>query len=473
MKKLFRLAWAAVGMAASAQAAAQVTFYEREDFRGQSYTAAGEVDNLRRQGFNERAASAVVKGDRWDRWELCEDPRFRGRCVVLQPGSYASLSAMGLNDRVMSVRAVDPRNAPVPVPAVTSQIDFYENEGFQGRSFTAVQAVNDFRRNGFNDRSSSIVVTGGRWEVCSDTNFGGPCTVLRPGQYPSLGAMGLNDRISSVRAAGRSDFEEPPRPLPPTAVPTSASRVVFYENEGFQGRSLTADGPLDDLRRSGFNDRASSAVVTGGRWEACQDARYGGDCVVLRPGQYPSLAAMGMNDRISSLRAVERGAPVDDRRYAPLPLVSRDYGRRDEERLYQANIVSVRAVVEDSGERCWVEPQQVVPERSSSANVPGALLGAVIGGILGHQVGGGTGKDVATGIGVVAGAAIGGNTGRGDTGQQVVTNQNVQRCSRNPSQARPAYWDVTYNFRGQEYRVQMNQAPGRTVTVNEQGEPRG
>jgi uncharacterized protein YcfJ len=105
-------------------------------------------------------------------------------------------------------------------------------------------------------------------------------------------------------------------------------------------------------------------------------------------------------------------------------------------------------------------------------NVPGALLGAVIGGILGHQVGSGTGRDVATGVGVVAGAAIGGNSGRGDGSQQVVPTQNVERCTSNPDQARAAYWDVTYFFRGQEHRVQMNKAPGRTLTVNEQGEPR-
>ena len=85
---------------------------------------------------------------------------------------------------------------------------------------------------------------------------------------------------------------------------------------------------------------------------------------------------MGMNnERISSVRAVERGALADNRRYAPLPVVSRNYGRSDDERLYQANVTSVRAVVEDLGERCWVEPQQVAPERSSSANVTGAVLG--------------------------------------------------------------------------------------------------
>jgi uncharacterized protein YcfJ len=182
---------------------------------------------------------------------------------------------------------------------------------------------------------------------------------------------------------------------------------------------------------------------------------------------------MGMNDRISSVRSMDYGSRVEERRYAPMPLVSRDYGRRQDERLFEANVSSVRAVLEDSGRRCWVEPQQVVvQERGNNANVPGAVLGAVIGGILGHQVGGGTGKDVATGVGVVAGAAIGGNSGRGDGAQQVVTTQNVQRCNDNPGLARPAYWDVSYIFRGQEHRVQMNRAPGPTITVNDQGEPR-
>jgi uncharacterized protein YcfJ len=70
------------------------------------------------------------------------------------------------------------------------------------------------------------------------------------------------------------------------------------------------------------------------------------------------------------------------------------------------------------------------------------------------------------------GAAIGRNSGRGDASQRIVTTQDVQRCSRNPNQAHPACWDVTYHFRRQEYRVRMTHAPGRTITVNEAGEPR-
>ncbi|MBT9502301.1 MAG: peptidase inhibitor family I36 protein [Burkholderiaceae bacterium] len=359
-----------------------------------------------------------------------------------------------------------------------AQVTFYEHDAYQGRSFTTVRTVENFARFGFNDRASSAVVAGNRgdrWEVCEDRRFRGRCVVLRPGQYGSLAAMGLNDRVSSVRAVGRnarvSDdrYAPMPAPMPP---PVALSQVVFYENDGFQGRTFSANTPVNDLRRAGFNDRASSAVVSGSRWEVCDNTEFGGSCRILRPGQYPSLSAMGLNDRISSVRAVGPNARFDEPRYAPLPAVSRDYGRRNNERLYEANITSVRAVVEDSGQRCWVEREQVVQEQRSGANVPGALLGAVIGGILGHQVGGGTGKDVATGIGVVAGAAIGGNAGR-DNNQQVVTTQNVQRCSRAPGQARPAYWDVTYNFRGQDYHVQMTSPPsGSHVTVNDQGEPR-
>ncbi len=337
-----RILLAMAGLAMAGHAAAQVTFYEREDFQGRAFTAAGTVENFERQGFSDRASSVVVQGNRWERWEVCEDRGFRGRCVVLRPGQYSSMAALGLNDRISSVRAVerssrdeDRRDAPVPAP-----------------------------------------------------------------QQPPQGA--------------------------------GASQIDLYAHEGFQGRSFTTDKAVTDFRRIGFNERASSLVVSGGRWELCQDARFGGDCAVLRPGQYPSLEAMGVNDQISS----------------------------------------VRAVVEDSGRRCWVEPQQTVQERSSGPNVPRALLGAVLGGILGRQVGGGSGRDLATGVGVVAGAAIGGNSGRGEGAQQVVTTQNVERCASVPGQARAAYWDVTYNFRGLEHRVQMNRAPGRTLTVNEQGEPR-
>ena len=248
----------------------------------------------------------------------------------------------------------------------------------------------------------------------------------------------------------------------------AAAQVTFYEHDRFQGRSFTASQRVGDLGRSGFNDRASSVVVAGERWRVCEDARMGGRCTVLRPGQYPSLAAMGLNDRVSSVSPVRRQDRVADNEYAPQPLVTQDFRRRREERLFEADVTTSRAVVGTPGQRCWIEREQV--SQQGNMNVGGAAIGAIIGGILGHQVGGGSGKQLATVGGAVGGAALGSQYGRND--QQPAGTQDVRRCDGNPAQATPSYWDVTYQFRGQEHRVQMDKAPGRTVTVNQKGEPR-
>ncbi len=352
-----------------------------------------------------------------------------------------------------------------------AEVTFYEREGFEGRSFTTAQRVRNFESVGFNDRASSIVVTGERWEACESAQYSGRCVVLRPGRYPSLAAMGLNDRVSSVRAVSKDAQIANSRYAPaPVAESSGAAQVTFYESERFEGRSFTTEKRVGNFERFGFNDRASSVVVIGDRWEVCESVKFSGRCVVLRPGRYSSLATMGLNDRVSSVRPVSRTANVDDNRYAPDPVPVYDNRRQRGERLYQANVTSVRAVVGTPQQRCWIEQEQV-PQEKAKLSIPGAVVGAVIGGILGHQVGGGRGKDIATVGGAVAGAAVGANVGRIGGGQEAQT-RDVQRCENVPSQARPDYWDVTYNFRGQEHRIQMTTPPGPTVTVNEQGEPR-
>jgi uncharacterized protein YcfJ len=144
------------------------------------------------------------------------------------------------------------------------------------------------------------------------------------------------------------------------------------------------------------------------------------------------------------------------------------YGAPPRERLYVVPVSSVRAVVGEPEQRCWVERRQVVEQGSDGPNIPGAIAGAVIGGVLGHQVGGGRGRDIATAGGAVAGAAIGANVGRGSQ----VHAQDVQRCAQVDRHARPAYWDVSYRFRGVTHRTQLSAPPGRTITVDASGAPR-
>ena len=246
----------------------------------------------------------------------------------------------------------------------------------------------------------------------------------------------------------------------------AAAQITFYEGEGFRGRSFTTDKRVWNFDRFGFNDRASSVVVERGRWEVCEDARFEGRCVILRRGSYDSLRGMGLNNQISSVRPVERGSQAT---YQPEPLAAPtyEYRRRPTERLFEAPITSVRAVMGPPEQRCWVERQQVVEQHRSSPG--GAIAGALIGGVIGHEIASGRHRDAATAGGAIAGAAIGSQAG---AGASTVRERDVQRCENTVS-GPPQYWDVTYNFRGVEHRVQMTTQPGSTITVNQDGIPRG
>src|SRR5262249_3931795 len=147
------------------------------------------------------------------------------------------------------------------------------------------------------------------------------------------------------------------------------AQVTFYEGEGFRGRAFTADRPVWNLERYGFNDRASSVIVDRGRWEVCEYPRFEGRCVVLRRGSYDSLERLGMDNRFSWVGLVD-GLARNFYDPGPLAAPAYEYRVRPAERIYQAPVTSVRAVVGPPSERCWVERQQV-SEPASGPNVPG------------------------------------------------------------------------------------------------------
>jgi uncharacterized protein YcfJ len=253
----------------------------------------------------------------------------------------------------------------------------------------------------------------------------------------------------------------------------AAAQITLYEGEGFHGRSMTINDRVGNLNRAGFNDRASSIIVERGRWLACEHERFEGRCVLLRRGSYPSLREVGLNNQITSIR------PADNRRRyeeVPPPVAqiapAYEWRRRPNEMVYEVPVSAVREVVGPPNQRCWIERQQVAePAPRNEPNVGGALIGGLVGGILGHQVGGGTGKDLATIGGAVGGAVVGSNLANQNAGGTRVVGRDVQRCE-NVSNATPAYYDVAYVYRGTEHHVQMSAPPGRTILVNERGEPR-
>lgn len=188
----------------------------------------------------------------------------------------------------------------VLMPA-SAQVVLFEDNNFQGRTYSTDRAVSNLAKEGFNDKASSVDVRGGRWQLCADADFGGQCITLDAGRYASLGAMGMNDKVSSLRPLGGAlGGALGGRNL-------GGEAIVLYEHANFAGQTLSAGRTVPNLASESFNDKASSIVVNSGQWQVCSEADFKGNCVTLDPGRYASLSTMGLNDKVSSLRATGRG----------------------------------------------------------------------------------------------------------------------------------------------------------------------
>ena len=186
-----------------------------------------------------------------------------------------------------------------------ADITFFDAGNFGGRRIGFDRPATNLRDTGFNDRVQSAIIAGERWEVCSDWNFAGDCTVLEPGRYPDLGAW--SNRISSARPIAAVIAA----PAPAVAVLPAMGSVSFFETQDFGGRRFRVEQPFTDFLAARFSEHAKSAIVEGMPWELCADVGFRGGCQVLLPGRYPTLENFG--GRVSSAR------PLPDRRVDTRP----------------------------------------------------------------------------------------------------------------------------------------------------------
>ena len=213
--------------------------------------------------------------------------------------------------------------------AASAQIVLYENDNFNGRSYRASYSVPNLNDGGFNDKASSVTVRGGRWQLCDDAYFRGSCVTLGSGEYPSLRAMGMNDRVSSVRELGwtpdggggwsgsnsynsdsgynnrytynGNDYQG--------GNWGSGSRAVLFSGYNLSGEAfVVSPGGIGNLDRAGFNDKARSLRVESGYWLFCTDADFQGNCHTYGPGDYPNLPG-GQSHAISSGRRISGNYP--------------------------------------------------------------------------------------------------------------------------------------------------------------------
>ncbi|MBI2771866.1 MAG: glycine zipper 2TM domain-containing protein [Burkholderiales bacterium] len=108
---------------------------------------------------------------------------------------------------------------------------------------------------------------------------------------------------------------------------------------------------------------------------------------------------------------------------------------------------------------CSNQPVAVQQPRSGA----GTAIGAIAGGLLGNTIGGGSGRAAATVLGVIGGAVVGDRIeGNGNVAQV----QNVASCTTQTTlENRTVAYNVTYEYAGQQYSVQMPQDPGPTIRL--------
>ncbi len=121
------------------------------------------------------------------------------------------------------------------------------------------------------------------------------------------------------------------------AFPVIGADIVFYELDGFRGRSFVSDQTISNFANLGFNDRASSVVIRNGSWQLCTDAFFRGRCVTLPPGEYPTLRSMQLENQISSARELEWQRPPPGGGPRPVSRVELFEGIRFEGRVFAVN----------------------------------------------------------------------------------------------------------------------------------------
>ncbi|MBV5296116.1 MAG: glycine zipper 2TM domain-containing protein [Curvibacter lanceolatus] len=126
-----------------------------------------------------------------------------------------------------------------------------------------------------------------------------------------------------------------------------------------------------------------------------------------------------------------------------------------------ARVLSTTPIIQQVAvpQQVCTNQQVATPGGTSGA---GAAMGAVAGGALGNAVGGGSGKAIATVLGVVGGAVLG-NSIEGPSQPQV---RNVQNCSTQTMyENRTVAYNVSYEYAGRQYTVQMPNDPGQYLPV--------
>lgn len=216
-----------------------------------------------------------------ERWEVCDQANYRGRCVVVS-GEERNLSNNSWSNIISSFRRVGGGVPPRPDPSDPGYIVLFDRPNYQGNPTNYNAAAPNLHR-----RSGSVTIGRGVWDLCDGWNFTGRCVTLTT-SVPDLATYSLRDRVLSVRPAGSG----------PVTPPMTDWYVVLFDQPNYQGNPRNFKSAAASI----FG-RSGSITIGRGVWEVCTGRNFTGRCVTLNTS-VSNLATYNLRNSVHSLRPI-------------------------------------------------------------------------------------------------------------------------------------------------------------------------
>ena len=176
-----------------------------------------------------------------------------------------------------------------------STLTLYDGDIGSSPSLELTTSDSSLADNGWNNRASSAVVSGGCQWVLYDlaAGFSSSTSVIGPGSYPefSTSTFGIPENsLSAVRC-----------------LPVEGTQaLVLFEDGHYVGQMQVIYSSRPDLALTNFDNIVSSFIITGGAWELYSGANYTGSNITLGQGRYPTPFFLRpiANDDLTSMRLI-------------------------------------------------------------------------------------------------------------------------------------------------------------------------
>ncbi|XP_056145561.1 gamma-crystallin M1-like isoform X1 [Lampris incognitus] len=173
-----------------------------------------------------------------------------------------------------------------------SQIIFYEDRNFQGRSYECMSDCSDM--SSYLSRCQSCRVESGCFMVYERPNFMGQQFFLRRGEYNDMQRlMSMGMMFDSIRSCRMIPYHR------------GQFRMRIYERENFGGQMVELMDDCENITDRFRMSDCQSCQVLEGHWLLHEQPQYRGRMMYMRPGEYRNFREMGMSGmRVMSMRRI-------------------------------------------------------------------------------------------------------------------------------------------------------------------------